>query len=307
MKKEKYLEKASYTWTEDSVRLILTPSQLAKSIYFYVQEAGDFKTDGRYFTERQNLNSFLIIYTLEGEGSLSYLGQEWKLTSGSCFLINCMQHHCYRTAPAKTWSFLWLHFNSSNALGYYEESAKNGFKVLQMEESTQVESSIRTILQINQKRVATTEAITSSLINTILTEILVRTATQSSVDILIPKYLKKAIKYMDLNFQKEIPLEEIAELCSISKFHLSKEFKKYIGVTIHEYLIQSRLSYAKELLKYSEYAVGEIVYSCGMNNVSHFINLFRDREGMTPNQYRKEWKGSHFGKNALQIETEGIQ
>ncbi len=48
-----YQERAAYTWSEDSIRLIMTPSALAKSIYFYVQEAGYFKTDDTYFTERK--------------------------------------------------------------------------------------------------------------------------------------------------------------------------------------------------------------------------------------------------------------
>ena len=92
-KEEHYLERASYTWSEDSVRLFATPSMTARSLYFYMQEAGYFKTVWPYFTERASLNSFLVLYTLSGEGRLSYEGQEYEVTEGTCFFIHCMKHH----------------------------------------------------------------------------------------------------------------------------------------------------------------------------------------------------------------------
>jgi len=61
-------------------------------------------------------------------------------------------------------------------------------------------------------------------------------------------------------------------------------------MTFTEYLITMRLNYAKELLKYTDESINEITFFCGMNNVSHFINLFKEREGMTPLQYRKQWR-----------------
>lgn len=61
MKKQiQLLERGIHTWSADSVRLILTPSATAKNLYFYTQETGYFKTSYPYFSERQNLDSFLI-------------------------------------------------------------------------------------------------------------------------------------------------------------------------------------------------------------------------------------------------------
>ena len=59
---------------------------------------------------------------------------------------------------------------------------------------------------------------------------------------------------------------------------------------IYEYQIELRLSYAKELLKYTDLPVNEIAERCGINQASHFINLFKSREHITPLQFRKSWK-----------------
>jgi AraC-like DNA-binding protein len=288
--KNSYLERASYDWSEDSIRLLNTPSQTARAIYFYVQEVGHFKTFYPYFTERANLNSFLIALTLSGSGKLQYEGKEYNLTKGDCFFIDCMKKHSYQTPKGETWEFLWIHFYGSNALGYYEEFCKNEFRILNNSENSQIEDSLRSIITITQKRDITTEVKTSGFINSILTELIVRNSTNQVSTILIPGFVKYAAKYIDQNFKEQITLEKVSHLSGVSRFYLSKEFKRYIGITFNDYLIGARISYAKELLKYSELSVNEITYSCGMNHVSHFINLFKAREFMTPHEYRKKWK-----------------
>lgn len=285
-----YLERYSNSWSEDSIRLIVTSGSFAKATYFYVQETGYFKTDDSYFTERQNLNSFLIIYTISGRGSLTYEGETYELTKESCFFINCMKHHFYRTSPGEHWEFFWLHFNGRSALGYYEEFIKNGFQIVPVQDTFLFESNFRRILAINQRRSVSTEILTSSLITNLLTELLIQTMTFHTQRLLIPDYIKKTLEELDHNFRSHLSLDNLAALIGVSKFHLSKEFKKYTGTTINEYLITTRISYAKELLKYSSMSVNEIAYECGISNISHFINLFKAREGITPLAYRKEWQ-----------------
>ena len=101
----KFLERASFDWSEDSIRFINTPSPKAKSTFFYMQEAGYFKTTPPYFTERAGLPSFLIVYTLSGKGILHYGDDEYTLSNGQCFFINCMNHHDYETPPPEAGSF----------------------------------------------------------------------------------------------------------------------------------------------------------------------------------------------------------
>ena len=50
------------------------------------------------------------------------------------------------------------------------------------------------------------------------------------------------------------------------------------------------MTHAKERLKYSDMPVSEVAARVGIDNVSHFINLFKDRAGDTPLAYRKKWQ-----------------
>ena len=75
-----YWEKADHSWTKDSERVIHTPSQKSKELFFYLQEIGHFKAFKPYFTERENLPSYLIKFTLGGQGFLQYQGKEYHLS-----------------------------------------------------------------------------------------------------------------------------------------------------------------------------------------------------------------------------------
>lgn len=291
MEKNKYyLERTSLTWSDDSIRLMLTPGQTARNTYFYAQEAGYFKTEYPYFTEREHLDSFLIVYTISGNGILEYEGTTYHLSKGWCIYIHCDRHHLYATPAGEDWEFLWVHFNGNGALGYYNQFEANGFKPVYFKEGFFMESTLWRIIALNQKKDVTTELRSDNLLHSLVTEILVQNRTDDAELFFIPDYVKETAKYIDLHFKEELRLDDFAHITNRSKYYIAKEFKKYMGISVGEYIIGNRISYAKELLKYSDMTVGEIAYETGMNNVTHFINLFKARESHTPLAYRKKWK-----------------
>ena len=201
-----------------------------------------------------------------------------------------MEHHHYEVSGNSTWEFLWLHFNGGNALGYFEEFARNGVKIIQPNEPDLFQNTLYKLIDIHQNKSATTDIVTCQCIHTLLTELIVQNTTGNLPYLLLPGYLKAIMKYIDQHFSEDLTLDFLAEYQSINKFHLSHEFKKYTGMTLKEYIITTRMSHAKDLLKYTEKTVQEISEECGIYHTSHFINLFKSREGCTPYVYRKEWK-----------------
>lgn len=285
-----YLENASYTWSKDSIRLILSPSPLAKSIYFHVQETGYFKTSDSYYTERKNLNSFLIVYTLTGKGQLQYQGREYTLCPGSLFFIHCMEHHRYLTPPGEKWEFLWVHFNGPSALGYYKEFVRSGFRTLEYGHSHGVKNYMTQILHSSREKSRAAEPVVSALITNLLTEVLLKSPCEGSGSFSMPDYIRSVMAEIEHNFSASLSLDYLADLYGVSKFHLSRQFKKYTGMTVNEFIIRTRITYAKGLLKYSDLSISDIAAQSGVSHVSHFINLFKAREGITPLAYRKQWK-----------------
>ncbi len=93
--------------------------------------------------------------------------------------------------------------------------------------------------------------------------------------------------YIDTNFDSEINLVLLAYLRHTSKFHLLRLFKKYYGITPHQYVIEKRITKAQELLTTGT-NVTEACYSVGFNSLSSFIYQFKKKTGVLPSQYLKK-------------------
>lgn len=102
-----------------------------------------------------------------------------------------------------------------------------------------------------------------------------------------PQIVQDTINYINSNFSTGITLDTIASHMNISKSYLSSLFKKHLGVSPYEYLLNIRLERAKRLLSYGE-NISDACYASGFSDYSHFIQFFKKRTGVTPFQYKKQ-------------------
>lgn len=96
-------------------------------------------------------------------------------------------------------------------------------------------------------------------------------------------YIKK---YIDNYYASDITLDHLSSLVFINKYSLIRDFKKYIGLSPIEYLIQKRLEIAKSLLETTDYSMRQIAEIIGFTSQSYFNQLFKIRIGQTPGEYR---------------------
>ena len=90
--------------------------------------------------------------------------------------------------------------------------------------------------------------------------------------------------FIDKNFDRNIPINEIAEKAFFSKFHFIRLFKTIYGKTPHQYLIKVRIENAMLLLK-ANIPVSDTCYRVGFESLGSFTVLFKKLVGMTPSEY----------------------
>lgn len=286
-----YWENADHSWSKDSERVINTPSQKSKELFFYLQEVGSFKAFKPYYTEREHLPSYLMKFTRNGSGLLNYQGKEYELHPGDIFLIDCQIYQHYKTISEEPWEMDWIHFNGSNSDKLYQEFIKDGtpiFHTKQQPEENIIHHLIHRLIKNQTYTHARTDFSNSILIHELLNELILQKYELNFNLEEIPLHVTNLKKYLDNHFQQKITLDHLEERFHLNKYQLNKEFSRYIGIPPIEYLITLKISYAKDLLRYSDSTIQSISASIGVDNFAYFSRLFKSRTGMSPSFYRKQ-------------------
>lgn len=99
--------------------------------------------------------------------------------------------------------------------------------------------------------------------------------------------IRKALIYMQHHFRESLSLKDAAQQANLTPNYFSELFKKSTGFSFQTHLQDLRLSFAKSLLKASNLTVTEICYGCGFNNLTHFEKVFKQKNGISPKEFRK--------------------
>lgn len=102
------------------------------------------------------------------------------------------------------------------------------------------------------------------------------------------RQLLHVTEYINEHLDKNIKLADIAKLLDMSQFHFSRLFKKSLGISPHQHVIQQRVERAKQLLKQHDVSIADVAFQCSFNSQSHLGKWFREATGVTPKAYRRE-------------------
>lgn len=99
--------------------------------------------------------------------------------------------------------------------------------------------------------------------------------------------VKQIIDYIEINLDKDLDLEKIAEKIGYSRFHLNRIFTEETGLTIYKYLQTRRLTLAAEKLVKTDQAITQIAYEAGYNSQQAFSLAFKQIYQYPPKVYRQ--------------------
>ena len=109
----------------------------------------------------------------------------------------------------------------------------------------------------------------------------------------IPPLIFKTIDYINENYDRKQTLDKLAKNFFVSKTTLMYQFKKYTNCSLIDYLLNVRLTKAKEMLLNTKKSVNEISELCGFSSSNYFGLIFKKKENLSPANYRKHQKNKN--------------
>lgn len=100
------------------------------------------------------------------------------------------------------------------------------------------------------------------------------------------KKLDIVIQYIRNNYQENISNATLAQLVNYHPYYLNRLMLSTKGVTLHQYIINYRISIAEKLLLTTEESISSIAVKTGFSNITCFTTNFKKKNHMTPSEFR---------------------
>ena len=99
--------------------------------------------------------------------------------------------------------------------------------------------------------------------------------------------------FIRYNIDKKVNLQLLAEHFGYNKIYFNSYFKKKVGTTPHQYILEYKIKYAAFLLCATPRKIRIVARESGFENENYFSKVFKKHMGKTPEQYRDENKASY--------------
>lgn len=277
----------------DSRRVLYTPSPFARANLLWLQEVGSLQALAAHTSRREGLQSFLCFLVTDGQGKLSWEGEEYALTQGDVVFLDCRRGYAHSTGASgePLWSLKWCHFFGPAMAAVYAKYCERGGKPVIRGASSDV---YRRLFDELYAIASSDDYIRDMRINeklsTLLT-LLMESSWHRESRVVVPRKMDiQHIKnYLDDHYLEKITLESVAAHFFVDKHYLARRFKEQYGTTVTSYLHRARITRAKWMLRFTDKSVERIGLECGIGELSYFSRVFKKLEGVSPTEFRSLW------------------
>ena len=245
-------------------------------------------------------------YVTKGEANVK-INNDWhKIREGHIYLIPSLTPHY--DSCSEDFEHYYIHFADSNQKDiHFYNNYIVPFELKAIETDMMIITRLRGLLpdvQLDSPHPSTYETPDSILSATKRFKSLppeVKMEINASLQLLMLRFIKlhkpkynvtdnrilNSLHEIERRLNEKIQLEELANIASYAYSSFCRQFRKQVGCSPNEYIINRRLEKAMQMLSSGCYSVKETAMSCGYPNVSYFVLAFKKKTGMTPKEFVK--------------------
>ncbi|MGB7434476.1 MAG: AraC family transcriptional regulator [Candidatus Acidiferrum sp.] len=102
-----------------------------------------------------------------------------------------------------------------------------------------------------------------------------------------PARLKTVLEFIHANLDKNVSLFSMADAANMNMYYFAALFRRSMGVSPHQYVLDRRVERAKQLLCDRELSVLDVSLQVGFDHPNNFARAFRRLVGVSPTQFRR--------------------
>ena len=238
--------------------------------------------------------NYVIHYISKGKGIFYYKNQEIPLSAGDLFLLKPNEVTFYQADQEDPWAYYWIGIGGNKTAPYFNLSSLGEVAYLQhnKKQATKKVASqmIQLITQAEEKERTTSNQLELlSQAYKLLFELSILSPNASSHELNQTEKLCQECRYViEKHYNIDgLSISSIAQKLNVNRSYLTTLFKKYYHVSPKDYLLQTRMKRAKQLLENTQEPIKVISYSVGYLDPLYFSKAFKEFYSVSPSQFRK--------------------
>jgi AraC family transcriptional regulator, arabinose operon regulatory protein len=255
-------------------------SFIATNFYSKIKCEPDWKWPRR----EQPLENFDLFYVWDGYGEVIVNDTSYSVEKGSCFLFRPGDHTSATHDKQNPLTITYIHFN---IIGYAEQIPAIYRLIM---DPTNMETLLSRYIRLR----LSTQFGSAEEARLILKQMMIHLLRYDQIELDHKPQDSKVLRDRILeiaNFIKEHPSEwysvaDLANRAQLSERYFASKFKHYMGKSVQEYEIQSRVERAEFLLHYSGMTVSEVAHALGYKDIYFFSKQFKKHYGQSPSSIR---------------------
>lgn len=226
-------------------------------------------------------------YTVCGRGEIEYEGKVYSVEPGSAFMVDIPHDHCYYLpADSEKWEFIYMNFNGREALRIWNEIETRFGPVAHFGSESKT---VKVATEILSRAIADdieSPLQCSSLTYQFLMQVIEDLATTVDFRGSPPEFVQIVSNYCLTHLHEPITVDDMSNVAGYSRYHFTRLFTKYHGMSPGVFLKDLRIRRAIRLLQTEHISVKEVAERCGFDSANYFCKVFRKAIGTSPNAYR---------------------
>lgn len=242
-----------------------------------------------------------LFFFLDGDVDYTIEGKTYRLRPGDVLLTNSLDIHRPEIRPGRPYErvVIWLEdsfFAQFRAKGddlaaCFADAARKDYRLVHPDRARflRMRTLCDQISQAQHSRELGSYALACAYLFEFLVEVC-RCYFESPAgpreDVTEDDTINRVLAYINQNITGELSLDGIADALYMSKFYLSRQFKRYTGMSIYQYIIKKRVTISRDLLRNGA-SVTAACMECGFGDYSNYLKAFKREFHQLPSTFQR--------------------
>lgn len=237
------------------------------------------------------LEEFVFLYISNGSGWFeSAHCKKTKVQSGDVCLIFPNERHRYAPDNETGWTEMWIGCKGTIPQLWIDNNFfERQSPILHIGINNPLMDYFERAYEVAHQQLPAYQQMLAGYVNMICSTVYSAYKGNSFRCSSIISMVNKAKNFMQDNICNDISMEDVSCFVGMGYSKFRKVFKQITGLSPNQYYIEIKMEKSKHMLLGEDLSCKEVAFQLGFDSPSYFTKMFRNRTGLTPQEYRQQY------------------